>query len=57
MAGKVVDSGPMMDWTRDNQIYTRYRMWKAKVELHFSSIYADYSNGAEVSLPQTMDGR
>ena len=43
MAGKVVDSGPLMDWTRDNQIYTRYRMWKAKVELHFSSIYADYS--------------
>ena len=43
MAGKVVDSGPIMDWTRDNQIYTRYRMWKAKVELHFSSIYADYS--------------
>ena len=43
MAGKVVDSGPMMDWTRDNQIYTRYRMWKAKVELHFSSIYADYT--------------
>ena len=43
MAGKVVDSGPLMDWTRDNQIYTRYRMWKAKVELHFSSIYADYT--------------
>ena len=43
MAGKVVDSGPMMDWTRDNQIYTQYRMWKAKVELHFSSIYADYT--------------
>ena len=43
MAGKIVDSGPMMDWTRDNQIYTRYRMWKAKVELHFSSIYADYT--------------
>ena len=43
MAGKIVDSGPVMDWTRDNQIYTRYRMWKAKVELHFSSIYADYS--------------
>ena len=43
MAGKIVDSGPMMDWARDNQIYTRYRMWKAKVELHFSSIYADYT--------------
>ena len=43
MAGKVVDSGPMMDWTRDNQIYSRYRMWKTKVELHFSSTYADYT--------------
>ena len=43
MAGKVVDPGPIMDWTRDNQIYARYRMWKTKVELHFSSIYADYS--------------
>ena len=43
MAGKIVDSGPMMDWTRDNQIYTQYRMWKTKVELHFSSTYADYT--------------
>ena len=41
MAGKTVDSGPMMDWTRDNQIYARYRMWKTKVELHFSSTFAD----------------
>ena len=41
MAGKIVDSGPMMDWTRDNQIYARYRMWKTKVELHFSSTCAD----------------
>ena len=31
----------MMDWTRDNQIYTRYRMWKTKVELHFSSTFSD----------------
>ena len=30
-----------MDWTRDNQIYTRYRMWKTKVELHFSSTFSD----------------
>ena len=43
MAGKIVDSGPMMDWTRDNQIYARYIMWKTKVELHFSSTYADYT--------------
>ena len=43
MAGKLVDSGPMMDWTRDNQIYARYKMWKAKAELHFSSIYSDYT--------------
>ena len=31
----------MMDWTRDNQIYAQYRMWKTKVELHFSSTFAD----------------
>ena len=41
MAKSLVDSGPMMDWTRDNQIYTRYRMWKTKVELHFSSTFSD----------------
>ena len=41
MARNIVDSGPLMDWTRDNQIYARYRMWKTKVELHFSSTLAD----------------
>ena len=41
MAKSLVDSGPFMDWTRDNQIYDRFKRWKTKVELHFSSTLAD----------------
>ena len=33
----LLDSGPKLDWTRDNQIFLRYKQWKAKVELIFRS--------------------
>ena len=33
----LLDSGPKLDWTRDNQIFLRYKKWKAKVELIFRS--------------------
>ena len=37
MAMTSLDSGPKLDWTRDNQIFLRYKKWKAKVELIFRS--------------------
>ena len=33
----LLDSGPKLDWTRDNQIFLRYKKWRAKVELIFRS--------------------
>ena len=27
-----LETGPKLDWTRDNQMYERYRIWKKKVE-------------------------
>ena len=32
-----LESGPKLDWTRDNQMYERYRIWRKKVELIFRS--------------------
>ena len=37
MAMTLLDSGPKLDWTRDNQIFLRYKKWEAKVELIFRS--------------------
>ena len=34
------ETGPEMDWTRDNKIYDRYLLWKDKVENYFCSILA-----------------
>ena len=34
-------SGPKLDWTRDNQMYERYRIWRKKVEFIFCSALAD----------------
>ena len=37
MAMTLLDSGPKLNWTRDNQIFLCYKQWKAKVELIFRS--------------------
>ena len=37
MAMTLLESGPKLDWTRDNQIFLRYKKWRAKVELIFRS--------------------
>ena len=34
-------SGPKLDWTRDNQMFERYRIWKRKVEFIFCSALSD----------------
>ena len=36
-----LETGPKLDWTRDNQMYERYRIWKKKVEFIFCSAVAD----------------
>ena len=33
----ILDSGPKLDWTRDNQIFLRYKKWKARIEFIFKS--------------------
>ena len=37
----MLEIGPKLDWTRDNKIFDRYQLWKAKVEMIFSSALAD----------------
>ena len=36
-----LESGPKLNWTRDNQMYECYRVWKKKVEFIFCSALAD----------------
>ena len=36
-----LESGPKLDWTRDNQMYERYRIWRKKVEFIFCSALTD----------------
>ena len=37
MAMSMLNSGPKLDWTRDNQMFLRYKKWRSKVELIFRS--------------------
>ena len=41
MAMSTLETGPKLDWTRDNQMYECYRIWKKKVEFIFCSALAD----------------
>ena len=41
MAMNTLESGPKLNWTRDNQMYERYRIWRKKVEFIFCSALAD----------------
>ena len=36
-----LESGPKLDWTRDNQMYECYKIWRKKVEFIFCSALAD----------------
>ena len=36
-----LETGPKLNWTRDNQMYECYRVWKKKVEFIFCSALAD----------------
>ena len=41
MAMSTLETGPKLNWTRDNQMYERFRVWKKKVEFIFCSALAD----------------
>ena len=41
MNGTLVETGPKMDWTRDNKMYEWYLLWKDEVKNYFCSIPAD----------------
>ena len=44
-----LESGHKLDWTRDNQMYERYRIWRKKVEFIFCSALADSTPKQPVS--------
>ena len=50
MAGNLADSGPKLDWTRDNRIYDCFLTWKVKVECYFDSILADYQPKGKIAF-------
>ena len=37
MVMAMLDSGPKLDWTRDNQMFLCYKKWRSKIELIFRS--------------------
>ena len=45
----MLETGPKLDWTRDNKIFDRYQIWKEKVELIFSSALEENSAKQKVS--------
>ena len=49
MATGLLETGPKLDWTRDNKIFDRYQIWKEKVELIFSSALEESSPKQKVS--------
>ena len=49
MATGLLETGPKLDWTRDNKIFDRYQIWKEKVELIFSSALEESSSKQKVS--------
>ena len=49
MATGLLETGPKLDWTRDNKIFDRYQIWKEKVELIFSSALEQSSAKQKVS--------
>ena len=49
MATGLLETGPKLNWTRDNKIFDRYQIWKEKVELIFSSVLEESSSKQKVS--------
>ena len=49
MATGLLETGPKLDWTRDNKIFDRYQIWKEKVKIIFSSALEESSSKQKVS--------
>ena len=49
MATGLLETGPKLDWTRDNKIFDHFQIWKEKVELIFSSALEESSAKQKVS--------
>ena len=45
----MLETGPKLDWTRDNKIFDWYEVWKEKLELIFSSAIAESTPEQKVS--------
>ena len=56
MATGLLETGPKLDWTRDNKIFDRYQIWKEKVELNFSSALEESSAKQKVSYLRYLMG-
>ena len=56
MAMNTLESGPKLDWTRDNQMYERYRIWKKKVEFIFCSALGRFHSKTIGLLLEVLDG-
>ena len=56
MAMSTLETGPKLDWTRDNQMYERYRIWKKKVEFIFLFSSCRFYSKATSFLPEVLDG-
>ena len=49
IATGLLETGPKLDWTKDNKIFDHYQIWKEKVELIFSSALEESSAKQKVS--------
>ena len=56
MAMSTLESGPKLNWTRDNEMFEHYRIWKRKVEFIFWSALSDATPKTTSVLPQVLDG-
>ena len=52
----LAETGPVMDWTKDNQIYECYLRWKLCVEDIFSSVLADKSENEKCGYVHLWKG-
>ena len=57
MATGLLETGPKLNWTRDNKIFDRYQIWKEKVELIFSSALEESSAKQKVSYLRYWMGK
>ena len=56
MAMSTLESGPKLDWTRDNQMYERYRIWRKKSRIHFLFSSCRFHSKTIGLLLEVLDG-